>query len=139
MIVEACLNPNFTQVGNGLIDDYNDYRGTFQFWWNHGLISDDTYRLLNESCLHDSFVHPSPACEAAFNVSTAEQGNIDMYSVYTPTCNETAANSSAAANRRRPRGRYVSIPASLYYSVKRCCLSKRDAPLAVDARLCSHG
>jgi serine carboxypeptidase-like clade 2 len=91
------------QVGNGLIDNYHDYRGTFQFWWNHGLVSDDTYRLLNDSCLHDSTVHPSPACAAALNIYKGEHGNIDLYSIYTPTCNETAAS------QRRPNGRYVSI------------------------------
>ncbi|KAK1693969.1 hypothetical protein QYE76_010666 [Lolium multiflorum] len=91
-------------VGNGLIDNYHDYRGKFEFWWNHGLISDDTYRLLMDSCLHDSFVHPSPACNAALNVSTYEQGNIDLFSIYTTTCNETAA--TLLANRRRLRGRY---------------------------------
>ncbi|KAM0823448.1 hypothetical protein ACQ4PT_070867 [Festuca glaucescens] len=32
-----------------------------------------------------------------------EKGNIDLYSIYTPTCNDTAAS------RRQPRGRYVSI------------------------------
>jgi serine carboxypeptidase-like clade 2 len=92
------------QVGNAVIDDYHDYRGTFEFWWNHGLVSDETYRLLNRSCINDSSVHPSPACGAAFNISMEEQGNIDLYSIYTPTCNETAT-----ASRRRPRGRYVSI------------------------------
>ncbi|CAM0957275.1 unnamed protein product [Alopecurus aequalis] len=103
-------NPIFNfkgfMVGNGVTDDHNDYVGTFEFWWNHGLISDNTYRLLKDSCLHDSIVHPSPACNAAFNVSTDEQGNIDMYSIYTPTCNETAATNSSVSRRRRPKGRY---------------------------------
>ncbi|KQK07419.1 serine carboxypeptidase 2 [Brachypodium distachyon] len=88
-------------VGNGLIDDYHDYVGTFESWWNHGLISDDTYRLLKASCLHDSFIHPSPACNAAQDTAATEQGNIDMYSLYTPVCNQTAS-----VSRPRPRGRY---------------------------------
>ncbi|XP_051183442.1 serine carboxypeptidase 2 isoform X2 [Lolium perenne] len=94
------INIKGFMVGNGLIDDYHDHRGKFQFWWNHGLVSDDTYRLLNDSCLHDSTVHPSPACAAALNVYKGEHGNIDLYSIYTPTCNETAAS------RRQPNGRY---------------------------------
>ncbi|XP_047043260.1 serine carboxypeptidase 2-like [Lolium rigidum] len=98
------INCKGFMVGNGLIDNYHDYSGKFEFWWNHGLISDDTYHLLRDSCLHDSFVHPSPACNAALNVSTYEQGNIDLFSIYTTTCNETAATS--LANRRRLRGRY---------------------------------
>ncbi|KVI04995.1 Peptidase S10, serine carboxypeptidase [Cynara cardunculus var. scolymus] len=37
-------------VGNPLLDDYHDNIGTFEFWWNHGLISDTTYQILNETC-----------------------------------------------------------------------------------------
>ena len=102
------INLKGFMVGNGLIDDYHDYVGTFEFWWNHGLVSADTYQRLTEACLHDSFIHPSPACDAATDVATAEQGNIDMYSLYTPVCNITSS-SSLAASRPRPRGRYVSI------------------------------
>lgn len=89
-------------VGNAVTDDYHDYVGTFESWWNHGLVSDDTYRLLKASCVHDSSVHPSPACLAALNTSTVEQGNIDMYSIYTPTCNDTATTSLS----RRLKGHY---------------------------------
>lgn len=87
-----------------MTDDYHDYVGTFESWWNHGLVSDDTYRLLKASCVHDSSVHPSPACLAALNTSTVEQGNIDMYSIYTATCNDTATTSVS----RRLKGHYVS-------------------------------
>ncbi|TVU18546.1 hypothetical protein EJB05_34652 [Eragrostis curvula] len=92
-------------VGNAVIDDYNDYMGTFESWWNHGLISDATYRQLKASCIHDSLEHPSNACLDAFDTAYTEQGDIDMYSIYTPPCNQT---SSSAKNRMR-KGRYVSI------------------------------
>ncbi|KAG8067613.1 hypothetical protein GUJ93_ZPchr0005g14835 [Zizania palustris] len=99
-VEKPCINLKGYMVGNGVTDDYHDYIGTFEYWWNHGLISDRTYRLLNKSCVHDdSIEHPSPACAAALDASVAEQGDIDMYSLYTPTCNETA--SSAARSRRR--------------------------------------
>ncbi|VAH02072.1 unnamed protein product [Triticum turgidum subsp. durum] len=101
-LVHRTSNPaiNFKgfMVGNGLIDDYHDYVGTFEFWWNHGLVSDDTYQRLREACLHDSFIHPSPACDAATDVATAEQGNIDMYSLYTPVCNITSSSSSSSSS-----------------------------------------
>ncbi|XP_006655142.3 serine carboxypeptidase 2-like [Oryza brachyantha] len=94
-------------VGNGVTDDYHDYKGTFEHWWNHGIISDGTYRLLNASCVHDSGEHPAPACLAALNASTAEQGDIDMYSLYTPTCNETSSPAARARQQRRlKRGHY---------------------------------
>uniref|UniRef100_A0A0E0L0D3 carboxypeptidase D n=1 Tax=Oryza punctata TaxID=4537 RepID=A0A0E0L0D3_ORYPU len=97
-VEKPLINFKGFMVGNGVTDDYHDYIGTFEYWWNHGIISDGTYRLLNASCVHDSGEHPTPACLAALNASTVEQGDIDMYSLYTPTCNET---SSAAARRQR--------------------------------------
>ncbi|KAL5203283.1 hypothetical protein ABZP36_014235 [Zizania latifolia] len=100
------INLKGYMVGNGVTDDYHDYIGTFEYWWNHGLISDRTYRLLNTSCVHDSIEHPSPACVAALDVSVVEQGDIDMYSLYTPTCNETTASSARSRRRMVKNGHY---------------------------------
>jgi serine carboxypeptidase-like clade 2 len=82
-----------------VINDHTDYAGAFESWWNHGLISDATYGLLRASCggLNESIIHPSPACNAATEVAAAEQGNIDMYSIYTPLCGQT---SSSATTKR---------------------------------------
>ncbi|XP_051183430.1 serine carboxypeptidase 2 [Lolium perenne] len=135
-IEKPTINFKGFMVGNGLIDNYHDYRGTFQFWWNHGLVSDDTYHLLNRSCLHDSFIHPSPACDAALNVSTEEQGNIDLYSIYTPTCNVTATNSSAS--RQRPRGRYPWMTGSYDPCTERystAYYNRRDVQRALHANV----
>jgi len=137
-IEKPIINFKGFMVGNGLIDDYHDYLGTFEFWWNHGLVSDATYRLLNDSCLHDSFVHPSPACDAAFNVSTEEQGNIDMYSVYTPTCNDTPSSSSSSASRRRPKGRYPWMTGSYDPCTERystAYYNRRDVQTALHANV----
>ncbi|KAL6619191.1 hypothetical protein ACP70R_034330 [Stipagrostis hirtigluma subsp. patula] len=104
-------------VGNALTDEYNDYLGTFGYWWNHGLISDDTYRQLRASCLHDSFVHPSPACIVALIAGWLEQGRIDPYSIYTPPCNRT---SRPWTTNGRPRGHYPWMsgydPCTAWYS-----------------------
>jgi hypothetical protein len=79
-----------------VINDHTDYAGIFESWWNHGLVSDATYRLLRASCggLNDSIIHPSPACDAAQDVAAAEQEGIDMYSIYTPPCNQTSSSSA---------------------------------------------
>uniref|UniRef100_A0A0D3G5B0 carboxypeptidase D n=1 Tax=Oryza barthii TaxID=65489 RepID=A0A0D3G5B0_9ORYZ len=89
----------------GVKEPLINFKG-FMYWWNHGIISDGTYRLLNASCVHDSGEHPAPACLAALNASTVEQGDIDMYSLYTPTCNETSTSSAAARQRRLKQGHY---------------------------------
>ncbi|KAK9186454.1 hypothetical protein WN944_009068 [Citrus x changshan-huyou] len=74
------------QVGNDLTDDYHDYLGLFQFWWSAGLISDDTYKQLNLLCDYESFVHPSSSCDKFLEVADNELGNIDQYSIFTPSC-----------------------------------------------------
>ncbi|KAK6929216.1 Peptidase S10, serine carboxypeptidase [Dillenia turbinata] len=78
-------------VGNGVMDDYHDYIGTFEYWWTHALISDSTYRLLRNSCDYGSSQHPSTDCIKALNIATVEQGNIDPYSIFTRPCNDTSS------------------------------------------------
>lgn len=79
------------QVGNALTDDYYDHLGVFQFMWSSGLISDETYKLLNELCDLESFIHASESCEKILDIANNELGDIDPYSIYTPSC---TANSS---------------------------------------------
>jgi serine carboxypeptidase-like clade 2 len=78
------------QVGNAVTNDHTDYASMFESWWNHGLISDATYQLLRATCLNDSLMHPSPAYNASQNAAAPEQGDIDVYSIYTPLCNQTS-------------------------------------------------
>ena len=73
------------QVGNALTDDYHDHLGVFQFMWAAGLISDKTYGLLNLLCDFQSFIHTSDACDNILDVANEELGNIDPYSIFTPT------------------------------------------------------
>ncbi|CAN6342551.1 unnamed protein product [Urochloa humidicola] len=94
-------------VGNAVTDDYHDQVGTFESWWNHGLISDATYRLLEAVCVHDNIEHSSPPCDHAYDAAMAEQGNIDPYSIYTPKCNQTSSSSSSTARKnQRIKGHY---------------------------------
>ena len=93
-------------MGNAVTDDYHDYLGTFEYWWSHGLISDTTYHNLKATCIFDSSEHPSPECVKNLNLASAEEGNIDPYSLYTKPCNNTASLKLGLG------GRYVSIFAS---------------------------
>ena len=49
-------------VGNALTDDYHDQLGLIQLMWSIGLISDETYKLLNVLCDFESFIHSSSSC-----------------------------------------------------------------------------
>ncbi|KAF9620579.1 hypothetical protein IFM89_013244 [Coptis chinensis] len=103
-IQNPILNFKGFMVGNAVIDDYNDYVGTFEYWWTHGLISDATFKTLNIHCDLEVSEHASDECNKALDMADAEQGNIDPYSIFTPTC------SKAVSRRRKLRSRYVSSP-----------------------------
>lgn len=95
-------------MGNAVTDDYHDYLGTFEYWWTHGLISDNTYHNLKKTCLLESSEHPSPECLKNLNLASSEEGNIDPYSLYTKPCNNTASLKLGLG------GRYVSV---LFFSL----------------------
>lgn len=83
----CCSSPKFEQLGNPLIDDFHDNIGTFEFWWNHGLISDSIYKSLNESCPHDSFLFPKNQCFSALENAYRQLGEINPYDIYENPCN----------------------------------------------------
>lgn len=88
------------QVGNALTDDYHDHLGQFQFMWSAGLISDETYKLLNVLCDFESFIHFSSACNEMMDVASEEMGNIDPYSIFTPSCSANASQTKWLLKRR---------------------------------------
>ncbi|XP_052139477.1 serine carboxypeptidase II-1 [Oryza glaberrima] len=104
-VEKPILNFKGFMVGNAVIDDYHDYVGTFEYWWTHGLISDDTYQKLQVACDFESSAHASEACNKIYEVAEAEQGNIDAYSIYTPTCKKTSF-----LKRRLIRGNLPWLP-----------------------------
>lgn len=95
-----------------MTDDYHDLVGTFEYWWTHGLISDSTYERLRVACHFVSALHPSLECLRALRVAEAEQGNIDLYSIYTRPCKDTASL------KRNLRRHYVS--SSELFMLVRC-------------------
>ncbi|KAM7499162.1 hypothetical protein LguiA_023576 [Lonicera macranthoides] len=99
-IKNPAINFKGFMVGNAVTDDYNDYIGTFEYWWTHALISDSTYKTLQAACDTGSSQHPTPDCIKALTAAEVERGNIDPYSIYTRPCNDTSAL------KRNLRGHY---------------------------------
>ncbi|KZV35532.1 Alpha/beta-Hydrolases superfamily protein [Dorcoceras hygrometricum] len=79
-------------VGNAVMDNYYDNIGTVTYWWSHAMISDRTYKLILKQCNFKS-LNTSQKCDQALNYAmNHEFGDIDQYSIYTPTCNSSKAN-----------------------------------------------
>ncbi|KAI3771914.1 hypothetical protein L6452_03086 [Arctium lappa] len=83
-IAESPINLKGYMVGNALIDDHNDYIGRFEFMWASGMISDQSYKKLNEACSKEPFFHPSQQCVQITDIAYQELGNVDHYSIFTP-------------------------------------------------------
>ncbi|XP_024967865.1 serine carboxypeptidase II-2-like [Cynara cardunculus var. scolymus] len=84
--VESPINLKGYMVGNALIDDYSDHIGRYEYMWASGLISDQTYKKLNKVCSNESFFNPAQQCVEITDIAYQEMGNIDFYSIFTPTC-----------------------------------------------------
>ncbi|KAF9603121.1 hypothetical protein IFM89_033957 [Coptis chinensis] len=96
---DKSINLKGYMVGNALTDDYYDHLGVFQFMWSTGLISDQTYKLLNILCDYESFVHTSSQCDKMLDISSDEVGKIDPYSIFTPSCTSNGNLSNKLLNR----------------------------------------
>jgi len=84
-------------VGNAVTDNYYDNIGTVTYWWTHAMISDRTYKAILKSCNFSS-TNISRFCNRAMNYAMNQEfGDIDQYSIYTPSC--AAARSNATVLR----------------------------------------
>ncbi|XP_019414208.1 PREDICTED: serine carboxypeptidase 24 [Lupinus angustifolius] len=80
-------------VGNAVTDNYYDGVGTVTYWWSHSLISDQSYKSILKYC---NFTEDktSKKCDNAVSYAVNHEfGNIDQYSIYTPTCTTSNNNS----------------------------------------------
>ncbi|KAG8072734.1 hypothetical protein GUJ93_ZPchr0006g44621 [Zizania palustris] len=81
-------------VGNAVTDNYYDNIGTVTYWWTHAMISDRTYKAILSSCNFTS-ANVSRLCSRAMSYAmNHEFGDIDQYSIYTPSCAAAAAGRS---------------------------------------------
>ncbi|KAJ8747606.1 hypothetical protein K2173_014468 [Erythroxylum novogranatense] len=91
-------------VGNGVTDDYYDSIGTITFWWTHSMISDKTYRAIMENCNFKEDKTTNKCDDSVNYAMNHEFGDIDQYSIYTPSCiqlpNSTVRLKNAILQRR---------------------------------------
>ncbi|PPS12667.1 hypothetical protein GOBAR_AA07973 [Gossypium barbadense] len=89
-------------LGNPLLDDYYDNIGSHEYWWNHGLISESTYKELKRSCSNDTFLFPKDGCNNALSGAYEEFGNINPYNIYGPPCNAISTSNHRLAQLPLP-------------------------------------
>ncbi|PWZ21267.1 Serine carboxypeptidase 24 [Zea mays] len=86
-------------VGNAVTDNYYDNIGTVTYWWTHAMISDRTYKAILRWCNFSSSSISRPCNRAMSYAMNHEFGDIDQYSIYTPSCAAAAARANATVLR----------------------------------------
>ncbi|XP_019711296.1 serine carboxypeptidase 24 [Elaeis guineensis] len=108
-------------VGNAVTDYYHDSLGTVSYWWSHSMISDRTYRSILSNCNFTS-TKGSRSCDHVINYAVSHEfGDIDQYSIYTPSCtapNFTAPRSLRLKNTLIRRRSYGYDPCTENYAEK---------------------
>ncbi|XVE97453.1 hypothetical protein REPUB_Repub03eG0021100 [Reevesia pubescens] len=81
-------------VGNAVTDNYHDGIGTVTFWWSHSMISDRTYKAIIKYCNFTAEKSSEKCDDAVSYAMNNEFGDIDQYSIYTPSCLVLTNNSA---------------------------------------------
>ncbi|KAL3515255.1 hypothetical protein ACH5RR_022157 [Cinchona calisaya] len=71
-------------IGNGVMNDVTDVKGTYDFLWSHALISDATYQRLKENCMVETKI-----CQEFEDEGKVEFGAIDASNIYAPLCSHS--------------------------------------------------
>ncbi|OEL30395.1 Serine carboxypeptidase-like 35 [Dichanthelium oligosanthes] len=107
---DKVINLKGFMIGNAVLNDATDQLGMVEYAWSHAIISDELYSAVRREC--DSFKEeadggrPGKGCSPALRAFLGAYDDIDIYSIYTPTC----LLPTGAATPRRPAARLVAAP-----------------------------
>ncbi|KAF7111434.1 hypothetical protein CFC21_111452 [Triticum aestivum] len=87
-------------IGNAAIDASSDDRGLINYAWDHAVVSDEVYTAVKNNCKFPDDGMESDACDRAWNDFFNAMNDIDLYSLYTPSCTKSMVNSTASPRRR---------------------------------------
>ena len=91
----------YMQMGNPETYDAEDWRGLVDYAWSHAVVSDETHKLIIENCdFHGNSTWSNKNCTQGVDELFKQYNEIDLYSLYTPTCtaNNTASSDYAGSN-----------------------------------------
>ncbi|XP_059635588.1 serine carboxypeptidase 1-like [Cornus florida] len=87
------INLKGIAIGNAWLDDNTNNKGQFDFYWTHGLNSDEANAGINKYC--DFLTGPSDTCTKYQDQAYDELGNIDVYNIYAPLCQSNAMKTAS--------------------------------------------
>lgn len=83
-------------MGNPETSDSDDWRGMVDYAWSHAVISDETHKIIRESCdFNSNDTWSNYNCSEAIDELLTQYKEIDIYSLYTSLCMPNSASSSS--------------------------------------------
>ncbi|XVF87537.1 hypothetical protein PTKIN_Ptkin18bG0128300 [Pterospermum kingtungense] len=74
-------------MGNPETDDAEDWRGMMDYAWSHAVVSDETHKIIGETCdFKSNDTWSSEDCSNAVAEVFKQYKEIDIFSLYTPMC-----------------------------------------------------
>ncbi|KAL6562149.1 Serine carboxypeptidase-like 31 [Orobanche gracilis] len=101
VIIDNNKNSSFINLkgillGNPETDDAEDWRGYVDYAWSHAIVTDETHKTIIESCdFHSADPLNNTNCSNAMDEVYRQYNEIDVYSLYTPTCIRSSDNKSS--------------------------------------------
>ncbi|KAI9082392.1 hypothetical protein K1719_035815 [Acacia pycnantha] len=85
------INLKGVAIGNpwSWVDDETSKKGVYDYFWTHGLMSDETHEAIDKYCDFASET-TSDKCLSFTNKAYQEIGNTNRYNIYAPTCHEAS-------------------------------------------------
>ncbi|ONI10327.1 hypothetical protein PRUPE_4G040800 [Prunus persica] len=81
-------------LGNPETSDAEDWRGLVDYAWSHAVVSDETHKIIRESCDFDrNDTWSNKNCTLAVDEVLKQYKEIDIYSLYTSVCIGDTASS----------------------------------------------
>ncbi|KAK9096880.1 hypothetical protein Sjap_022377 [Stephania japonica] len=85
------INLKGIAIGNAWIDDVTGVQGQYDYFWTHGLSSDETNAAIHKYCNFSSD-NSTKECYDALDQASNEIGHLDIYNIYAPLCHNTRSN-----------------------------------------------
>ncbi|KAF5474342.1 hypothetical protein F2P56_006248 [Juglans regia] len=107
LIYDMNKDPNSLQIdlqgillGNPETSDAEDWRGLVDYAWSHAVISDETHKIIRESCdFEGNDTWSNNNCTEGVDEVLKQYKEIDIYSIYTSVC---IGNSAGSDDRSLP-------------------------------------
>ncbi|KDP20921.1 hypothetical protein JCGZ_21392 [Jatropha curcas] len=81
-------------MGNPETSDPEDWAGIVDYAWSHAIISDETHKIIKQSCdFYNNDTWSNRDCSQSVDEIFKQYNEIDIYSLYSPTCTRNSASS----------------------------------------------